>query len=395
MKILLLALGSMFLQQTFIALGRTLPAIIAPAIISDLIIDPVWIGIYFSVTALSSLVVQLGCGSFIVRYGAMRISQMSLFTLAFSLVLAAMGTPLMLILSAILGGGSAVSTPASSHILSRCTPQLYFPLVFSMKQTAVPTGLLLAGLIGPQLTEQIGWQNTLLICASACAVFGLILEPLRHLFDDDRVKTRFFQLSDFKTTFVSVLGTSDLRNMSMACLIFNGMQSVVTAYFVIFLTTIGYTPVAAGLVFSMAVLVAIPGRILWGWLSSSLVSPRLMLAGLGIGMALSGGALGFCGVGWPTIVVSLIACLLSATALSWHGILLAETARVAPTGMLGGVTGGVLAVGQVGALMFPLMFSGLLEFTGSYGLGFIACALPSLLVGFQMIRPIESFKEKR
>jgi len=75
--------------------------------------------------------------------------------------------------------------------------------------------------------------------------------------------------------------------------------------------------------------------------------------------------------------------------------LLAETARVAPTGMLGGETGGVLAVGQVGALMFPLMFSGLLEFTGSYGLGFIACALPSLLVGLQMIRPIESFKEKR
>ena len=27
---------------------------------------------------------------------------------------------------------------------------------------------------------------------------------------------------------------------------FNGLQSVVTAYFVVYLTTIGYTPVAAG-----------------------------------------------------------------------------------------------------------------------------------------------------
>ena len=42
MNHLLLALGAMFLQQTFIALGRALPAVIAPAIITDLRIDPAW-----------------------------------------------------------------------------------------------------------------------------------------------------------------------------------------------------------------------------------------------------------------------------------------------------------------------------------------------------------------
>jgi hypothetical protein len=30
----------MFLQQTFVALGRALPAVIAPAIIADMRIDP-------------------------------------------------------------------------------------------------------------------------------------------------------------------------------------------------------------------------------------------------------------------------------------------------------------------------------------------------------------------
>jgi hypothetical protein len=72
---LLLALGAMFFQQTFIALGRALPAVIAPAIIADLRIDAAWIGIYFALTAASSLVAQLGCGSFIVRHGALRMSQ--------------------------------------------------------------------------------------------------------------------------------------------------------------------------------------------------------------------------------------------------------------------------------------------------------------------------------
>ena len=377
----------MFLQQTFVALGRALPAVIAPAIITDLRIDAAWIGIYFGLTAAASLVAQLGCGSFIVRLGALRVSQISLVLLAAGTALAALGTPLALVLSAIIcGGGGAVSTPASSHLLSRVSTPRYMPMVFSIKQTAVPAGLLLAGLLGPQLTEWTGWRVTMLYSASACAVFALVLQPLRRIFDTDRVPTRIFRLSDFKATVTSVLGTPGLRALSFACLAFNGLQAVVTAYFVVYLTTIGYTPVAAGFAFSVAVAVAVPGRILWGWLGSSYVSPRVMMAGLALGMAGSVGLLALCSAGWPALLVGLIACALSATALSWHGILLAETARAAPEGMRGGVTGGVLSFGQVGALALPLVYSGLLDLTGSYGIGFVVCGVPALLVGVQLLR---------
>jgi MFS family permease len=377
----------MFVQQTFVALGRALPAVIAPAIITDLRLDAAWIGIYFALTAAASLVSQLGCGSFIVRHGALRMSQISLALLAAGTALMALGTPLALILSALIcGGGGSVATPASSHLLSRVSSPRYLPLVFSIKQTAVPAGLLLAGLLGPQLTEWTGWRITMLFCAAACAVFALILQPLRRIFDTDRVPTRTFQLSDFKATLTSVLGTPGLRALSFACLAFNGLQAVVTAYFIVYLTTIGYTPVAAGFVFSVAVAVAVPGRIFWGWLGSSHVSPRVMMAGLALGMAGSVALFALCSAGWPTLLVGLIACALSATALSWHGILLAETARAAPEGMRGGVTGGVLSFGQVGALVLPLMYSGLLDLTGSYGAGFIACGVPALLVGVLLLR---------
>jgi MFS family permease len=393
MNHLLLALGAMFLQQTFVALGRALPAVIAPAIIADLRIDPAWIGIYFGLTAAASLVAQLGCGSFIVRHGALRFSQISLVLLAVGTALAALGTPLALVLSAIIcGGGGAVSTPASSHLLSRVSSPRHLPLVFSIKQTAVPAGLLLAGLLGPQLTEWTSWRVTMLLSAAACAVFALMLQPLRRIFDTDRVPTRTFRLSDFKATLTSVLGTPALRALSFACLAFNGLQAVVTAYFVVYLTTIGYTPVAAGFVFSVAVAVAVPGRILWGWLGSSYVTPRIMMAGLALGMAGSVALLALCSAGWPTLLVGLIACVLSATALSWHGILLAETARAAPEGMRGGITGGVLSFGQVGALALPLMYSGLLDLTGSYGIGFIVCGVPALLVGVQLLRQRASAK---
>jgi len=383
----------MFLQQTFIALGRTLPAIIAPAIIADLVIDPAWIGVYFGLTAFAALFAQLGCGSFIVRYGALRMSQVSLVMLAAGVALATLGTPPMLVLSAIIsGGGAAVSTPASSHLLGRVSPPSHLPLVFSIKQTAVPAGLLLGGVLGPQLTEWMGWRGTMLLTAAACIVFALIMQPLGKIFDVDRVTTRTFQLSDFRATLTAVLATPALRSLSFACLAFNGVQTVVTAYFVVFLTTIGYTPVAAGFVFSAVVAVAVPGRIVWGWLGSGHISPRLIMAGLAIGMAASVALLGLCSAGWPTLLVGLIAGVLSATALSWHGIVLAETARAAPEGMRGAVTGGVLSFGQVGALAEPLMYSALLGLTGSYGLGFVVCGIPALLVGVILLRQGASAK---
>ena len=385
----------MFLQQTFVALGRALPAVIAPAIIADLRFDASLIGVYFGLTALAALVAQLGCGSFIVRHGAWRMSQISLVMLAVGTALAALGTLLPLVLSAIIaGGGGAISTPASSHLLSRCSPPRYLPLVFSLKQTAVPAGLLLAGVLGPQLTEWKDWRFTMLASAIACVVFALILQPLRKRFDTDRVPTRSFRISDFKSTLLSVLATRRLRTLSFACLAFNGLQTVLTAYLVIYLTTIGYTPVAAGFLFSVAVAVAVPGRILWGWLGSTYISPRMMMAVLAFGMAGSAALFALSGPSWPTLLVGLIACVLSATALSWHGVLLAETARASPQDMRGGVTGGVLSIGQVGALALPLVFSGLLDLTGSYGIGFILCALPSLLVGFQLLRQGQSPHER-
>src|SRR5688572_1584868 len=224
----------MFLQQTFIALGRAVPAVIAPAIIADLSIDAAWIGIYFALTAAASLVAQLGCGSFIVRHGALRMSQLSLIMVAAGTALAALGTPLMLVLSAIIcGSGGAVSTPASSHLLARVSSPRYLPLVFSIKQTAVPAGLLLAGAFGPLLTEWKDWRFTMLLSAAACGVFVLMLQPLRRIFDTDRVPTRTFQLSDFKATLTSVIATHELRALSFACLAFNGIQATVTAYFVV------------------------------------------------------------------------------------------------------------------------------------------------------------------
>lgn len=386
-KLLLIVLAAMFLQQTFATLGRSLPPIIAPAILEDLALDPAWLGVYVGAAALSALVFQLGCGSFILRYGAMRMSQVALVLLGVGMAVATVGPVVLFLVSGMIGGGAAaMSTPASSHLLGRYSPPRQAPLVFSVKQTAVPAGLLIAGILGPWLTGLTGWRGALLTAAVACLVFAVMLEPLRGEFDSDRVPDQAFHLSDFHTTIVSVVGVPSLRRLAFACFAFNGLQTVFTSYFVVALTELGHGLAAAGFVFSVAMVIAVPGRIFWGWLGSGRVDPTVVMCWLALGMAGGAAAMGLLGASWPLVLIGLVATVLSATVMSWHGVLLAEAARLAAPGQRGAATGGVLSFGQMGGLLLPLVYAGVLVLTGNHGVGFAVCGLPALVVGLALLR---------
>jgi MFS family permease len=332
-------------------------------------------------------VFQLGCGSFIIRYGALRMSQVALVFLALGMALAAAGPLLFFLISAIIGGGgAAISTPASSHLLGRYSPPKQAPLVFSIKQTAVPAGLLLAGLLGPLMTLYWGWSGALLVTAVACFLFAIMLEPLRGEFDSDRVPSRSFHFSDFRTTLAAVLKSKDLRELSLACFAFNGLQTAFTSYYVLYLTALNYDLATAGLMFAIAMVVAVPMRIFWGWLGSGRVSPRRIMAGLSLGMAVSAVLMSLYSADWSPLLIATIATGMSATAMSWHGVLLSEAARLAPPGMRGAATGGVLSFGQVGAFILPVIYAAQLAVTNSHGIGFVLCGVPALVVGIVMWR---------
>ena len=120
MSPLLIALGAMFLQQTFASVGKVLPAVVAPLVIAEFDADPAWVGVNYGVAAAASLVTQMGCGSFIVRYGALRMSQVALVLLGGGIAVAAEGSLPGFAASAIIGGGgAAVSTRLARNCLAR------------------------------------------------------------------------------------------------------------------------------------------------------------------------------------------------------------------------------------------------------------------------------------
>src|ERR1700750_938862 len=100
---MLTAVAAMFLQQTCGSIARPLPAVLAPLIIAELHANAAWVGIYFSLTAFAGLIGQLGSGGFIIRHGAIRMSQIALLFTGAGLAVAVLGGTARLFFSGLFG----------------------------------------------------------------------------------------------------------------------------------------------------------------------------------------------------------------------------------------------------------------------------------------------------
>lgn len=378
----------MLAQQTCATVGRSVIPLIAPAIVASLDISAALVGVYLSLSSAAAFLSTLGCGGFILRYGALRITQVGMLFLGGGLGICATGSLAAFVPGALCSGlGQAVSTPSSSHILGRYAPPRLAPLIFSLKQTGVPAGLMLGGILAPALVERVGWQATLLCIAAICAGTALALQPLRERFDTDRNPAQKLSPADMRSNALLVLRDPALRLLCFTMFSFVGLQALFTGFFVLYLVEdLQHDLANAGLVFSIAVAVAVPARIGWGWVASRLVRPGTLLAALAL--AMSGAAAGTAAIHaqWPFWAIVAVTMVFSATAVSWHGVLLAEVARLSPSGRIGSTTGVVLAFGDAGSLLLPLVFSAVLALADNYRAGFLIGALPALVVGLYSLR---------
>lgn len=386
-SILLTGLIAMLVQQAFATVSKMAMPVLGPLAAADMAVDPSMIGVFVSITAAFGLFTTLACGNFIRRYGALRTSQISLFVVGAGLAVMGVGLlPLMIVAAALLGLGATVATPASSHILARHCPPKYAPVVFSIKQTGVPVGVMVTGLTLPALAVVYGWGVASVFAGVACCLFALMLQPIRNRFDNDRVPDQELHWGDAFGTLRRVLRDPSLRPLAAAGFSFIGLQAVFTTFTVTYLVeVVGQSVQTAGSVFGLAMTIAIPARILWGWVASGRVAPRHLLAIFGVAMFVAVSAMGFMTAAWPMVAIAAVVLSCSATAVSWHGVLLAEVARIAPTGQVAGMTGGVLAFGNAGQMLLPSAFSGLYLLSGSYLAAFAACGVPAMAAGLWLL----------
>lgn len=380
-------LGAMFAVQTIITLAGLAAPVFAVRMTADLGISSAWVGLYmscvFSVAMFSGV---LGGGA-VLRLGAIRMAQICLIVAGAALALMMSGVVVWVVLAAMLIGLSyGPPTPASSHILARVTPPRFLPIVFSLKQTGVPAGGALAGMLVPPMVLAWGWRGAALAVAVACCAVALILQPLRARLDADR--DRSYRLGrDLAGPLKLVLRDPAMRRLAFLAGSFSAVQMSLIAFLVTFLVeVVRLDLVAAGAVLAAAQAAGFAGRILWGALSGTVMSPRWLLVLLGLVM--TGAALLIAGFNpaTPVWVLYSVAVLFGGSAIGWNGVMLAELARVAPPGLAGMATGGSIFITFAGVVISPALFSGLVALGFGYGAGFWmlgALALNGTLLAFR------------
>lgn len=367
--------------------GLTVP-VFATVAAKDLGLDPNYVGFYASIIFVGAMTSSLLCGGFVLRYGAIRISQICLVLAAAGIAMAAGGTLTIFVVSAIvLGIGVGPATPASSHILARHTPAHLRSLVFSLKQTAVPIGGVLAGAVVPVLVVYFGWRGAAIGVGAICIILIILVQPARRLFDVElRPRERLFH-GNIISPLILVLKDQALRGPVLASAAYSALQQAFSVFLVTFLVQgIGMDLVRAGLVLAVSQGAGVAGRIIWGAVADRVGNSRIVLGGLGLASTCFAVAVASFDASWSFAAIVSVSAAFGVTAIGWNGVYLAEIARVVPYEQVGRATGGALFVTFFGVVAAPPIFGLMATMTGSYSAGFLMLATLTCFSGLILIR---------
>jgi MFS family permease len=369
--------------QAMVAMALLTLPVIAPVVALDLQVSPALVGLYVSVTYAGAMVATLMGGATVARMGAIRVSQWGLVLCAVGLVLCAVPwLPAMVLGAVFIGLGYGPITPASSHLLARTTPKAQMSLVFSIKQTGVPLGSMLAGAIVPPLALLIDWQLSMWVVAALCLACAGVSQSLRAELDSDRQADLRIRWGSLIEPIRMVLAHRALLTMASCSFMFSMVQLSLTTYLVTFLhDDLSYGLVAAGLALSVTQLGGIGGRVAWGYVADRWLGARRMLLLLASMMALCALGSAFLVTDTPHALVIALLVGFGASAIGWNGVYLAEVARRAPPGMASMATGGTLAFTFLGVVLGPPMFGALSGLFGTYRAGFVGLMVMASVSG--------------
>ena len=364
---------AMMLVQAMTMLAVVTVPVMAPVLSADLGIESSLIGFYQSSVFAGAAVLTLFSGSLVRRHGGVRVNQFSLVIAMVALLVALDGRLSTLLICALgVGMGYGLATPGASHVLARVSPVAHRGLVFSLKQSAVPVGGLIAGILIPPVAENFGWRPAVITVVVIIALAMVCVQPLRAPLDADRDPDFRVAVSAPWQSVLLVLRTPSLRPIAVVAFTFGAIQLCLFAFLVTFLVErVALTLVVAGTVFSVMQGAGIAARIAWGWLSDHVATSRTLLAIIGIGIILSTLTANQMAPGWPIVAITLVSAVMGATAVGWNGIYLAEVARVVSQEQVGAATGGVLMFTFLGIVFGPSTFGLLVQKTGDYTPGFV------------------------
>jgi MFS family permease len=264
-------------------------------------------------------------------------------------------------------GYGATNPPTNVVVAGTMNRRLGF--FMSLKQTGVPLGGFLAGLVLPPIAVALSWRwafGFAVLVVLVTAASTVLLRGASVL----RVSTHGEDYS----------GPSRRERIVIAVygFVMAGIQWVFLTYFVLYLTDEqGFSLQLAGIALSLATAFSVAGRLFWGWLSDHrgryvgvLVSASAIAA---VTLALLAAGVGGAAV-WP------LAAVTGAALVGWNGVFHALLTHRAGPGTIGRLSGEVMSLVFAGSVVLPPLIGLVSERADSWTLlwalaaGFVAAA---------------------
>jgi predicted MFS family arabinose efflux permease len=224
----------------------------------------------------------------------------------------------------------------------------------SIRQSAVPAGSMLAGVIMPILAIHWGW-HALLVLGLATAGLAIILLPSLPWLNDGSSTPPPAQRPWEPVK--RLLAMSGMWQILFAVVAYMMLVICLRSFFTVYLVKdMGFDLATAGLAFSAAQLAGIPGQIGCAVISDRWLSPRTVLAISGILMTAAAMLAANFTHDWPILAIVTVAVILGLFSIGCVPVMLGEITRRAPVGQVGSlISGGNLFI-MAGCALGPLFF---------------------------------------
>ena len=240
-------------------------------------------------------------------------------------------------------------------------------LAISIKQSGIPLGGVVAGLLIPAVAVRYGWRLSLLVPIAVCALLALLFATLRapaasadhdEHSTDDAVRLR-------------------LPRAYVFGFLMGGVQVTIFTFLAVYLVDDrSMTPQQAGAWLALLLGGGLLGRIAWGWSSDRLHLDRGRV--LQATALLSAAALALLPVvGFAALPVVLL--VIGLCSVGWNGVYIASVTEAAALGSVGLVTGRSMRLVNLGAVLIPPSFGALVSIRHDWVLPWVLCAALSLL----------------
>jgi MFS family permease len=269
-----------------------------------------------------------------------------------------------------IGFAYAVTAPAGSQILSAHTPRRLWGTLFSIRQSGVPVGGAIAGVVGAGLAAAVGWRMGLGALAAFPLICGCLLYVSPGRFHAGANGARFrlrtlFDPANAIRPFRSLLRMRQLLPITLASLGFAIGQGSTFAFLTTYLTDgLGLSLALAGVIYSVMQLSSFAGRVVIGIVADRLGSIRQVLFVLALASSGAAIMLAQFDPNWPRVLLFAGAGLAGICVATWNGLYLAEIAKLVPPEDIGEATACATFFTFIAYMFAPPLFGALVWIAG-------------------------------